>query len=68
MPNPGQGDPAWRAKRDRVIRTVYAAGLPQRLLADVFDLSRARIHAILSESESERTDGACPETQRRPMD
>lgn len=37
----------WRDKRDRVIYLTATHGASQRLLADVFDLSRSRIAAIL---------------------
>lgn len=43
---PGQ---AWRFRRNLVIAVAHRAGLSQRLLADVFDLPRSRIAAIVAE-------------------
>lgn len=44
MMTPGR---RWRLRRDLVIATAHKAGISQRFLADVFDLPRSRIAAII---------------------
>ncbi|WZO98189.1 hypothetical protein EP7_005245 [Isosphaeraceae bacterium EP7] len=39
----------WRFRRNLVIYVAHRSGLSQRMLADVFDLPRSRIGAILEE-------------------
>lgn len=39
----------WRFRRNVVIYVAHRNGLSQRLLADVFDLPRSRIAAIIQE-------------------
>jgi hypothetical protein len=39
----------WRFRRNLVIYVAHRQGLSQRLLADVFDLPRSRIGAIIQE-------------------
>lgn len=49
----------WRFRRNLVIYIAHRQGLSQRLLADVFDLPRSRIGAIIQEFrayESSRAD------------
>jgi hypothetical protein len=51
----------WRFRRNLVIYVAHRQGLSQRLLADVFDLPRSRIGAIIQEFrqyESSRPDRA----------
>lgn len=47
-PNASAGK-RWRFRRNLVIYVAHRQGLSQRLLADVFDLPRSRIAAILQE-------------------
>ena len=44
----------WRFRRDAVIQVTARAGVPQRVLADVFDLSQARVSAIVGGSDRPR--------------
>jgi predicted XRE-type DNA-binding protein len=49
----------WRFRRNLVIYVAHRNGLSQRFLADVFDLPRSRISAIIREFqkyEYDRTD------------
>ena len=46
----------WRFRRDLVICVASRAGLSQRHLADVFDLPRSRIAAILKAFEAHLAD------------
>jgi hypothetical protein len=39
----------WKFRRNLVIAIAHRQGVSQRLLADVFDLPRSRIAAILKE-------------------
>lgn len=39
----------WRFRRNIVIFVAYREGIPQRVLADVFDLPRSRIATIIKE-------------------
>ena len=39
----------WRFQRNLVIYVAHRDGLSQRLLADVFDLPRSRVSAIIKE-------------------
>ena len=47
-PNASAGK-RWRFRRNAVIYVAHRNGLSQRLLADVFDLPRSRIAAIVKE-------------------
>ena len=47
LPPDASAGKRWRWKRDLTIFVCHRAGLSQRHLADVFDLPRSRIHAIL---------------------
>jgi hypothetical protein len=38
----------WRFRRDMVIYHAHSGGFSQRVLADVFDLPRSRIGAIIA--------------------
>ena len=38
----------WRCRRDHVLYVVWRAGVPQRLLADVFDLAPSRVAGIIA--------------------
>jgi hypothetical protein len=67
VPPPGAGvTRRWRFRRDVVIFVAYANGIPQRELADVFDLPQSRISAIvrqiMTQLDEERDEGA----QARP--
>ena len=42
----------WRFRRNAVIYVAHRNGISQRLLADVFDLPRSRIAAIVKEFET----------------
>jgi hypothetical protein len=37
----------WRARRDAIMRLAYRIGLSRELIADVFDLGRSAVNAIL---------------------
>ena len=39
----------WRARRDLIIRIAHDTGVSQRVIADVFDLPRSRVCAIVNE-------------------
>jgi hypothetical protein len=39
----------WRLRRNLVIAVAHGQGVSQRMLADVFDLPRSRIGAIVAE-------------------
>ena len=41
----------WRFRRNLVIAVAHREGFSQRMLADVFDLPRSRIAAIIAEVE-----------------
>ena len=41
----------WKFRRNLVIVVAHRNGLSQRLLADVFDLPRSRVAAIIKEFE-----------------
>jgi len=47
-PNASAGK-RWRFRRNLVIYVAHRHGLSQRLLADVFDLPRSRVAAIIQE-------------------
>jgi hypothetical protein len=38
----------WRRRRDLVIALAWRAGASERLLAEVFDLTRSRVQAIVA--------------------
>lgn len=46
----------WKFRRNLVIYVAHRSGLSQRLLADVFDLPRSRVAAILQEFRSFETE------------
>jgi len=50
-PNATEGQ-RWRLRRNLVIAIAARAGIPQRHIADVFDLPRSRIAAIVAEIAS----------------
>jgi hypothetical protein len=39
----------WKFRRNAVIYVAYRGGIPQRVLADVFDLPRSTIASIIKE-------------------
>ena len=47
----------WRFRRNLVIYLAYRHGASQRLLADVFDLPRSRISAIIEELRAMYAEG-----------
>lgn len=49
LPPDASAGKRWRFRRNVVIYVAHRDGLSQRLLADVFDLPRSRIAAIVNE-------------------
>lgn len=52
----------WRFRRNMVIYVAHRNGLSQRLLADVFDLPRSRIAAIIREFRAYEGEAAVEES------
>jgi hypothetical protein len=46
-PRFGSAGKRWRFRRDTVIYLAHRAGISQRVLADVFDLTRSRVSRIV---------------------
>jgi DNA-binding transcriptional regulator LsrR (DeoR family) len=46
--------PEWRDRRDRVIVAAARAGVSQRILSDVFDLSRRRVREVIESARENR--------------
>ncbi len=55
-PNASPGK-RWKFRRNAVIYLAYRGGFSQRVLADVFDLPRSRIAAIVKEFRALARDG-----------
>jgi hypothetical protein len=46
----------WRARRDAIMRLAYRIGLSRELIADVFDLGRSAVNAVLKGTARAATD------------